>query len=191
MLMRQTEPMEHRESVEVRSRVSSQPHPDLRRIGVVSDTHNNLPNAARIVELFNAAQVDCVVHTGDITQAKTLEVLARLEAPLIGVYGNNDVGERDSLDAAARRLQFEFVDGPLYLEWAGRRIVVVHDPVTLPSPGAYPLDVALHGHDHRLTQESRDGVLVFNPGECAGHMPGHNAVGVLDLVRLETEILRF
>ncbi len=27
------------------------------RIGVVSDTHNHLSNAARIVELFNAARV--------------------------------------------------------------------------------------------------------------------------------------
>ncbi len=33
--------------------------------------------------------------------------------------------------------------------------------------------------------------LVMNPGECAGHMAGHNGVGVLDLASLETEILRF
>ena len=44
------------------------------RIGVVSDTHNNLKNVRRIVELFNAAAVDRVIHTGDITQAKTIEV---------------------------------------------------------------------------------------------------------------------
>ncbi len=44
---------------------------EVSRIGVVSDTHNNLANVARIVELFNAAGVDRVVHTGDITQAKT------------------------------------------------------------------------------------------------------------------------
>ncbi|GIR63688.1 MAG: hypothetical protein CM15mP68_3540 [Pseudomonadota bacterium] len=42
------------------------------RIGVVSDTHNNLKNVRRIVELFNTAAVDRVIHTGDITQAKTI-----------------------------------------------------------------------------------------------------------------------
>jgi predicted phosphodiesterase len=42
------------------------------RIGVVSDTHNNLRNVTRIVELLNEAGVERVVHTGDITQAKTL-----------------------------------------------------------------------------------------------------------------------
>ena len=164
---------------------------EVSRIGVVSDTHNNLANVARIVELFNAAGVDRVVHTGDITQAKTLEVLARLDVPLVGVYGNNDIGERDSLAAAAQRLNHHFVDGPLLLEWAGRRIVVVHDPLDLGELSPSRCDVALHGHDHRLTLEKRDGVLVFNPGECAGQLRGHNAVGVLDLVHLKVELLEF
>ena len=48
------------------------------RIGVVSDTHNNLKNVAKIVDLFNASRVERVVHTGDITQAKTLDLLAGL-----------------------------------------------------------------------------------------------------------------
>jgi putative phosphoesterase len=164
---------------------------EARRIGVVSDTHNRLPNVARIVEIFNRAGVDRVVHTGDITQAKTLEVLARLEAPVVGVYGNNDAGERDALAAAAHRLKLDFVDGPLFLEWSSRRIVVVHDPLDLQRATMNDCDVALHGHDHQFRRETRDGVLVFNPGECAGHMPGRNAVGVLDLVSLESEILRF
>ena len=70
------------------------------RIGVVSDTHNQLRNVRRIVELFNSARVDRVVHTGDITQGRTLEAFAGLEAPLVGVFGNND--EREPLRAVAR-----------------------------------------------------------------------------------------
>ena len=50
------------------------------RVGVVSDTHNNLKNVRTIVELFNAEQVDRVIHTGDISQAKTLDVFAGLHA---------------------------------------------------------------------------------------------------------------
>jgi putative phosphoesterase len=68
------------------------------RIGVVSDTHNNLRNVRRIVELFNAARVERVIHTGDITQAKTLEIFAHLDAPLFGVYGNNDQDRWNSRD---------------------------------------------------------------------------------------------
>jgi putative phosphoesterase len=161
------------------------------RIGVVSDTHNNLANVARIVELLNRAGVERVVHTGDITQARTLEALARLDAPLHGVYGNNDAGERPALEAAARRLGIELTDPPLALHWAGRRIVVVHDPRALEAPAMPDHDVALHGHTHRHTLERGGGRLLFNPGECAGHVAGRNAVGVVDLATLDAELLWF
>ena len=160
------------------------------RIGVVSDTHNHLPNVRRIVELFAEAGVERVVHTGDITQAKTLRVLGELDAPLVGVFGNNDHGEREALERTAEELGVELRDPPLELCWAGRRIVVVHDPRDLKHHFAGH-DLALHGHTHERRIERRDGRLVFNPGECAGHLPGRNAVGVVDLATLGVEILRF
>jgi len=160
------------------------------RIGIVSDTHNHLRNVIRIVELFEAAGVDRVVHTGDITQAKTLEPFAALSVPLHGVYGNNDL-ERSTLETTAERLRLHLVDPPLHLAWEERRIVVVHDPRDLTPERLEACDVALHGHDHRRTIERRHGALVINPGECAGHLPGLNAVGVLDLGTFESEILKF
>jgi hypothetical protein len=161
------------------------------RIGVISDTHNHLANVARIVELLNQARVERVVHTGDITQARTLEVLARLEAPLVGVYGNNDRGERESLASAANRLGIALAEPPLELHLSGRRIVVVHDPRDLEGSFGADHHVALHGHTHRRTLERSLGRVVFNPGECAGHVPGLNTVGVLDLTSLDAEFLRF
>ena len=158
------------------------------RIGVVSDTHNLLPNVRRIVELFNAAGVERVIHTDDVTQARTVHALAALRPPLVGVYGNDEI---DDLAPAAAEHGFAFHEGALSLTLAGRRIVVVHDPRDLAAAREDEYDVALHGHDHRLVVERNAGRLRFNPGECAGHMPGYNAVGVLDLVSLEVELLRF
>jgi putative phosphoesterase len=160
------------------------------RIGVMSDTHNHLKNTLRIVELLNQAEVSRVVHTGDITQAKTLRALSGLRAPLYAVYGNNDL-ERESLESASRELDIHLVDPPLRLSWAGRRIVVVHDPLDLRPELLGDVDLAIHGHDHRHRHEIRGGTLLFNPGECAGHVPGLNQVGVVDLSSLETHILRF
>lgn len=160
------------------------------RIGVVSDTHNHLANVARIVALLNAEHVERVVHTGDITQAKTLRALAGLDAPLVGVFGNNDV-EREALAAACAETGARFVEPPLHLAWHGRRIAVVHDPRDLAALPLASFDVALYGHDHRHAVERRAGALCFNPGECAGHLPGHNRVGVLDLATLEARVLRF
>lgn len=159
------------------------------RIGVVSDTHNNLRNVARIVELLNVARVERVVHTGDITQAKTLEIFASLEAPLFGVFGNND--ERAPLLDVASRHGMHLAEGPLQVEWQSRRIVIVHDPVELSAAMGPEHSVGLHGHNHRRVVERSRNRLIFNPGECAGHMPGHNTVGVLDLTDLKTELLTF
>ncbi|MDA0790162.1 MAG: YfcE family phosphodiesterase [Proteobacteria bacterium] len=160
------------------------------RIGVVSDTHNHLANCRQIVKLFNQLKVTRVVHTGDITQAKTLDVFAHLKMPMFGVYGNNDL-ERDSLTEAVTRHGFHFVEPPLTLEWACRSMVVVHDPLELDAIDLEPFDVVLHGHTHRLTRDYEGSRLTFNPGECAGHMEGLNAIGVLDLQDIKTEIVRF
>lgn len=161
------------------------------KIGVVSDTHNNLKNCRRIVELFNDAGVERVIHTGDVTQPKTLEVFRHLDAPLWGVFGNNDMGERDVLSEAAQDFGFHFIDPPLTLHWAGRKMVVVHDPLELALVNPQDFDVILHGHTHRETIEIESGRLTFNPGECAGHMAGYNAIGLLDLALFETDILKF
>jgi hypothetical protein len=160
------------------------------RIGIVSDTHNNIRNVHRIVELFNDAGVERVIHTGDITQAKTLEVFAHLNAPLYGVFGNND-RERESLEGAIACHGFRFREPPFELDWHGRRIIVVHDPLELDGALERHHALALHGHTHLYRYEARGDQVLFNPGECAGHMKGLNAVGVMDLEDLSVELLRF
>ncbi len=160
------------------------------RIGIVSDTHNNLKNCRRIVSLFNDAGVEQVIHTGDITQAKTIDVFAQLDMPMTGVFGNNDQ-ERPSLEEAICRAGFNFVDPPLRLSWAGRDIVIVHDPLELRSVNQDEYELILHGHTHQLTIEHHQSRLVFNPGECAGMMEGFNAVGILDLTDMKPEVIRF
>lgn len=160
------------------------------RIGVVSDTHNNLKNVRRIVELFNDAGVERVVHTGDISQAKTLDVLAGLKAPLHGVFGNNDL-ERPALDAAIAEHGFHFAEPPLELHWHNRTIIVVHDPLEFDGQVGAQHALALHGHTHRYRLEQQAQTLFFNPGECAGHLQGHNAIGIVDLAALTTQLLKF
>ena len=160
------------------------------RIGVVSDTHNNLKNVRRIVDLFNDAGVERVIHTGDISQAKTLDLLAGLTAPLYGVFGNNDQ-ERDDLEAANARHGFHFVDPPLHLHWHQRHIIVVHDPLEFQGHLDSHHTLALHGHTHRYRLEQLNNARVFNPGECAGHMQGYNAVGIVDLANLDAQLLKF
>ena len=76
------------------------------------------------------------------------------------------------------------------LTWHGRSILVVHDPLELEGVQA-DQHLVLHGHTHRQRIERVGEQLIFNPGECAGHMQGLNAIGVVDLETLTPEILNF
>ena len=159
------------------------------RIGVVSDTHNNLRNVERIVELFRDARVERVVHTGDITQPRTLRALAEVGVPILGVFGNND--ERAALQDHAAELDAELVEPPYEWILASRRVLVTHDPIELAGAVEDGHALVLHGHTHRCTIERSATQLLFNPGECAGHLAGRQTVGVVDLATLEPELLHF
>ena len=78
-------------------------------IGVVSDTHNNLKNIELIIRLFNEAKVDLVIHTGDIANSKSLDKFRDLNCELVGVFGNNDRGEKGLKEVAISN-NFQFQD---------------------------------------------------------------------------------
>ena len=67
-----------------------------RLIGIISDTHDNLPLITRAVRKFNRYQVDLVLHAGDYVSPFTIPCFKTLEARFIGVYGNN-CAERELL----------------------------------------------------------------------------------------------
>lgn len=160
------------------------------RIGVVSDTHDNARNVARIVEVLSRARVDRVVHTGDITRPETLAKLAEIDVPMVAVYGNNDV-YREALAEVASHHRIEIAEPPHHVVWESRGILVLHDPRDIEGALRDEHRLVLHGHNHRRVIERSDERLIFNPGECAGIMNGLNAVGIVDLAALEAEVLLF
>ena len=83
-------------------------------IGIVGDTHNNLKNISKICDIFNAEKVDLVVHTGDITLPKSLKAFRELNCKLLGVFGNNDIDEKDDLLEASKDFKCNIHDEPFF-----------------------------------------------------------------------------
>ena len=162
------------------------------KIGVVSDTHNNLKNIEIIINLFNEIKVPIVIHTGDISNANTLEQFSKLNSKLIGVYGNNDRNEL-GLEEVAQKNKFQFQDPPRKLSLLDREIVIFHEPDKIDQflSENKLIDVVLYGHTHRYENNTRNGVLFFNPGESAGMRKGSNAIGILDLKNMEAKRIFF
>ena len=162
------------------------------KIGVVSDTHNNLKNIEIIINLFNDERVPIVVHTGDISNANTLEQFTKLDSELIGVYGNNDRYEI-GLKEVAQKNNFQFQEPPRRLNLLDREIVIFHEPDNIDQflLENKKTNVVLYGHTHRYENNTKNGVLYFNPGESAGMQKGSNAIGILDLVNLKAKRIFF
>ena len=161
-------------------------------IGVVSDTHNNIKNIDKIISLFNNENLDLVVHTGDITNAKSLNMFSNLNCPLVGVYGNNDY-EENFLYEVARDNNFNFQNPPLVINKNQRSIAIFHEPEPIEDflLQNKNIDVVLHGHTHRYRNEYINGILFFNPGESAGLLKGKNAVGIINMENLSAERIFF
>ena len=162
------------------------------QIGVVSDTHNNLKNIDIIISLFNKEEIELVVHTGDITNANSLEKFSKLKCKLIGVYGNNDRNERGLKDVALK-YNFLFQEPPNILNLCNRNIAIFHEPDFIDDflLKNNSTDVVIHGHTHRYRQEVKNHTLFFNPGESAGMLAGSNAIGIIDLISLTSRRIFF
>lgn len=157
-------------------------------IGILSDSHDNLTLVRAAVRLFNDAGCDLVVHAGDFVAPFAAEELRNLRAPVKAVYGNCD-GETAGLARVFRGLG-EIATAPLSFIHAGVRFAVCHLDSSAETQAASGFfDVVVFGHTHRPLVESRDGVLLINPGEAGGWLRGKGTVALLDPATLSADIV--
>jgi putative phosphoesterase len=162
------------------------------RIGILSDTHDNLPMVGRAVERLNRLSPDLVLHAGDFVSPFVIPRLAALACPCIGVFGNND-GDRGQLLAKARESGKVEIHGCFTARLLdGRSLALLHgeEPGALAAvAGTGGFDAVVHGHTHRASIERRGKALLVNPGEACGYLTGRATVAVLETGRMEAEIL--
>lgn len=147
------------------------------RIGLISDTHNDLP--PDVLEVF--ADVDHILHAGDVGQRRILVELETI-APVTAVAGNTDA------DPSYRETE--------RLELAGLDFLVHHivDPHHLRGEFAerlrkHPPDVVVFGHTHHAFCERIDGVLFVNPGSASRpRLGGGCSVAILKVTDAGPEV---
>jgi putative phosphoesterase len=114
-----------------------------RRIFVLADTHNRLPESVKEM----AKEADEIWHLGDVCAEAILDELRAIGPAVIVVRGNCDSN-------------FEW---PLVLDLArgGLKFRLQHVP---PDQAPDNVDALLHGHTHVPRNERRGSVLFLNPG---------------------------
>ena len=157
-------------------------------IGIIADTHDNLPAVDKAVEYLNSLDLEMVIHAGDYIAPFAAISLKRINAKFVGVFGNND-GEKSGLLKELPDL-VELAE----FEHRGKRFAVYHGtigPVVDALVKSKKYDVVITGHSHHPQIKDEGGVLLINPGEVCGYTTGKRMLCLLDLDNMQAEIKEF
>lgn len=120
-------------------------------VGVISDTHGLLRPEA----LAALRGSEHILHAGDIGSPSIIPALAEI-APVTAIRGNVD-----------REPWTQHFPETQVVELAGVSIYIIHDGNAIDlNPKAAGFAAVISGHTHQPKQETKNGVLFFNPGSA-------------------------
>jgi len=154
------------------------------RIGIFSDTHDNLVAIDKALTAFEDTRAEAIIHAGDFCSPFALQMIVdRVEVPLYAVFGNND-GERHGL----ARLVPELRDGPRHFELGEKKFCLIHDTEKLSHEDEMASDIIVCGHTHAGPRAELHGeTLYVEAGECCGWLTGLCRVSILDTATLAVQ----
>ncbi|MBL7130353.1 MAG: metallophosphoesterase [Candidatus Omnitrophica bacterium] len=155
-------------------------------LGIIADSHDNLPKLKKAIALFNKKNVNLVLHAGDYIAPFSVGMLENnLNCEYLGVFGNND-GERNGL---VNRSQGKINNETLELDKFNRKIFLVHD-INKVNIDFSNYDILICGHTHKVKVDRHNHTWLINPGECGGWLSGKSSVATFDLISNTVKIHR-
>ena len=158
------------------------------KIGIIGDTHDQVQELKKALNVLKQENVEMILHTGDWVSAFTMEYYKDANIPIKGVWGNNHNDPRFRLMAHKLSLDLEITD-QLELTVDGKKISVIHELDEIPEA-----DVIIHGHDHKARVETKDGVLYINPGtllhETFPWLKTDPSIAVYDSLTCEARVIK-
>lgn len=145
------------------------------RLGLISDTHRRTKRAKRIIELFVAANVDMIIHAGDIVDDEVLKEIADTQIPYLAVFGNND---RHLCDL---QNMYQLVYEPHLFTLPDNLATVklMHIPLYL----APQQELIIFGHTHKKYVNFTGKTLFINPGEACARNKDISECMILDVTQ--------
>ena len=145
------------------------------RIGIISDTHDNIEAIKLAVDLLNKENVDLAIHLGDIVSPFCFDYFNKLKSPFLGVFGNND-GEVLFLQ---QKSEGKLHKPPYEVELDGKEFILMHEPFGIDKI-ANEYDYVLYGHLHRIDIRKTKRGYIINPGELCGYITSKRTFVILN-----------
>lgn len=161
---------------------------EMRVIGILSDSHDNMVAIKKAVRFFNETECDLVVHAGDIIAPFAACELQNLTCEVKAVFGNCD-GERKGLEKSFGSFGI-IKDAPFVFSHRNLRFLVTHIYSSLDSSlSLNGLDVLIFGHTHKPEMKMEGKLRLINPGESGGWVSGKSTVVLFDPESKRAEII--
>ncbi len=161
-------------------------------VGIMADTHDNLPMVEKAIRRLNEANIELALHAGDYVSPFVIPLFKELRARLIGVFGNND-GDHELLKKRFSENERLEIRGSFAEIAAGElKIALLHgsDKELLNSlVEGESFDLIIHGHTHNAETYKKGKTLVLNPGEVCGYLSGKSTLALFDTSRFEVKIV--
>ena len=140
------------------------------KIAVMSDSHDNIWNLKKALDIIQKSETSMIIHCGDFVAPFMLKELNDPGIPVHGVFGNND-GDQYLLTTLSLTTLSNITLHSLVgqIEIGGIDIAFTHQPVVgeaLASTGKYNLVCFGHSHEYQLNKIAA--ATILNPGEIMG-----------------------
>ena len=150
------------------------------RIGIISDTHDDLHTLDHALAILKAEGIDVLLHCGDLCTPATLEALATFD---VWVARGNMDRHRDLAVTARRTIGSERFAERHRLTLDGRSAVLLHghrqeELSGVISAGRYAY--VFHGHTHRRRDQRVGPTRIINPGAVGGIRWQRRSFAILD-----------
>ncbi len=164
------------------------------KIGIISDTHDNIETAKKAVQYFNSINIDYCLHAGDIIAPFMANLVfndLKCKGNLILVQGNND-GEITGNKLNFTKIGSNFAGNYYVGIIDNKNILMQHDihPKILESiASSNKFDIIIHGHTHSSEKKNIGNTIILNPGECCGILSGKNTIAIIDTEKMDAKII--
>lgn len=161
------------------------------KIGVLSDTHDNLSNLTYVLNTYRDRKITTLIHCGDLT---SLDMVSHLEGfRVIYTMGNMDV-VTGAIKKRLEKMRDDNFAGMVFKgKLGGVDVAATHSHVdgqVIDLVREKRFDWIFHGHTHEKRDEVVRGARIVNPGALGGLGKEPRTFSIVDLDAEEVEFIK-
>lgn len=151
------------------------------KIGIMSDSHDNIGNIKKAIQIFKEHKVEAILHAGDLISPFCVPLFEEFSGNFFLCAGNN-LGDTQFLKKLIEGIGTYYPEiGEVELD--NVKFALYHgtyEPITKALLDSQNYDYIITGHTHHKDIKEKGKTILINPGEAFGDLYGTATIAILD-----------